>query len=157
MRNVQLIAVGSRGDLRLRATLEDGSSWTSDQKIRRNPPYRLQELERLCRSESWPLASREKMEEAFKAFRAKMPNVAHITKGKRNSTKGKMHTAMQNGKCWYGTLDLAELKHTGFVVIHGFLKIKRGELVTALHAPEATSQPWLRSHPSPTPLHTRTD
>ena len=39
------------------------------------------------------------MEAAFKAFRAKMPNAAHITKGKRKGTKGKMHTAFQNGKC----------------------------------------------------------
>ena len=79
------------------------------------------------------------MEAAFKAFRKKLPNAAHITKGPRKITKGKMHTAFQNGKCWHGLLNLDELKHTGFVVIRGFLK-KGGELVKALHD-EATSQP----------------
>ena len=62
------------------------------------------------------------MEAAFKAFRKELPNAAHITKGKRKGTKGKMHTAFQNGKCWHGLLNLDVLKHTGFVVIRGFLE-----------------------------------
>jgi hypothetical protein len=139
MTNVRLEAVGKCGDLRLIATLGDGSSWHSGGRVRRNKPSRLPELARRCQSYDWPLASAGLMEAAFTAFRKTLPNAGHIPRGPRKLTIGKMPLVHQNGKCWHGTLDLTELKRQGFVVYRGFLE-KGGTLVRALHD-EATRQP----------------